>query len=621
MATSFGKLALGEIATPEEEVEYAQGSEGEQGWLDTARAAYGNAALNNVVTSSIVKGFDSIIGDDKRFTVDELKQIYPNAPQEFYKPNLTRYQAALTYAQYEAEDLAERYYSSRDSGTMGRLGYGLIGSLGDPTAIMGGIVGAPLLRGGAAMGLFGKTAKNFIPSLYAPGIRQTVGRILARELGENLVSTAAVDVAAGIYQHKYSHAEVTPGAVLTQIGAGTLLGTGTGALFDHLKFGSKIGEKIAKDSMPSHVSNSVLVETLTKEFADYADEIGAHTPFDALKAGAYNRAKNINTVSDIIRKPGEFFGIKEKITGIDTSFESKYGRTAVLVDDPRISEGIAQTAGADFGLYSVDLTGTKLVNLDTTFSDINPKTFELVNKLLPENKKINLEDFTSTKNRSLQDLFDYAKEVLDGEEEDKFFASLQDEFFKSGFGGYSYIGGKGLQADVAHGVVQLFDSLDDDIISELSNPIKDLNYQNKKMFLEYKPSKKTSIENEGYLSNGKKIKMNEGYFESIHDNPFESAPGELDALKGLFSKEQIDDIALKTSESDFKSIAKNYPDLVEKRDLLLELEERKKFDEKMFGPDESKAEFLIKEQIEKAKENSPALHQEATKATTFCLRK
>jgi hypothetical protein len=205
-----------------------------------------------------------------------------------------------------------------------------------------------------------------------------------------------------------------------------------------------------------------------------------------------------------------------------------------------------------------------------------------------------MEDYSLKSGKSLENLFNDLKEVLGDAEENKFFSEVQDKLFKEGYTGFTYMGGKGLQADVAHTVVQIFDHLDQNFIDDASSHVKDLNYENKKMLLDYNPAKKTSLLNEGYLSNGKKIILNEGYFENIADNPLEADKAELDALKGLFSKEQIDDIAIKTSKHDFRSISKNYPDLVGKKDLLLQVEDWKKFDNLMYGDIRKQAELAEK---------------------------
>jgi hypothetical protein len=602
MAGSFGRVVTKGVDTPEQALKQTAESTGQQGVWETIKDSFKNEAFNNVITSSVTKGLDQAFGDKTPIYEDELKQLYPNAPDEFYKvgkEGLTRMQAALVYSQYETQDTVERSLQSRDAGGLARFGYGLVGGLGSPVNVLGGMAGGAILGTASKYKLLGTGVTETLAPFYDETVKHTIGQLFKRELAENVLGIGLTEAAPALYsggfkgkvsEGNYSLAQTNPEQVGMGIATGTIFGTGVSKLAEMYKFRNNIGKKISQQSIPSHLQDNVLTETLTKEFSNYQESIGAHTPYDALKAGAYNRAKLINTVSDVPKSEGMFFGIKEKVTGIDTSFEPKYGRTGVFVNDPLIAEGIAQTAGANFALNAIDLKGAKLISLDTTFSDINPKTFDIISKLIPEGKYFNMEDYSLKAGKSLENLFNDLKEVLGDSEENKFFSDVQDRLFKEGYTGFTYTGGKGLQADIAHTVVQVFDHLDNNLIDDASAHVKDLNYENKKLLLDYTPTKKTALSNEGYLSNGKKIILNEGYFENIADNPLEADKSELNALKGLFSKEQIDDIAKKTILHDFRSISKNYPDLVGKKDLLIQVEDWKKFDNLMYGD--------IKKQVE-----------------------
>lgn len=595
MAGSFGRVLTKGVDTPEQALKQAAESTGQQGIWETIKDSFKNEAINNVITSSVTKGIDKAFGDKTPVYEDELRRLYPNAPEEFYKvgkEGLTKLQAALVYSQYETGDTVERSLQSRDAGTLARFGYGLAGGLGNPVNVLSGMVGGAVLGSAAKAPLLGSGVQKVLAPFYDETISHTVGQIFKRELAENVLGMGLVETPAAVYsggfkgkisEGNYSLAKSDPMQMAMGVATGTLFGTGVSKLLEMYKFRNAMGKKITDQSIPSHLHDNVLTETLTKEFADFQNALGAYTPYDALKAGAYNRAKLINTVSDVPRPEGVFFGIKEKITGIDTSFEPKYGRTGVFVNDPLIAEGIAQTAGANFDLNAIDLKGAKLISLDTTFSDVNPKTFDMISKLIPEGKYFSMEDYSTKTNKSLQDLFNDLKGVLSDSEENKFFAEVQDKLFQKGYTGFTYVGGKGLQADVAHTVVQMFDHLDQNFIDDASSYVKDLNYENKKMLLEYSPTKKTSLTNEGYLTNGKTITLNEGYFESVADNPVEAGMDELEALKWLFSKEQIDDIGKKVQQHDFKAISRNYKDLVGKKDLLLQVEDWKQFDAAMYG--------------------------------------
>ena len=585
--------------TEEQKVKQTAEAESQQSFTETLKDTYKNAALNSVVTASVIKGIDKLSGDKRVLSREELSQLYPNAPKEMFKSPMTRLQAALNYAQYEAEDTMQRSQESRDAGTFSKVGYGLLGGFGDPIAGLSVGVGGSLFRGaGAVAGRFAPSVSSRIAAMYGAE-SVSFGQVVAREFGENALNTLAMDMPASVYSKGDSKAELTPKDIATQLAIGTALGTGVSYLSDAFKYRTNGGKKISEQSIPSTIKNNIDLELLRTEFqalmeSDPSFAQGSKSNFDALKLMAYDRAKTINTVSDLALEKGKYFGITEKITGLDTSFEPKYGETGVFVNDPRIAEGIAQISGADFSLNSVDISGAKALVLDTAYSDLNPKTFKLVTDLLGEDASgFNLDNYSSKSGNSLKDLFDDIKDKLPHRKEMQFFANLQDELFKDGYTAFSYTGGNKLQgntsfADTAHEVIQVFDHLtDEDILSNAKTYIKDLNYQNRKMLLEYAPTKKTKILNEGYMSNGKTIKLNEGYFESIAQDDTFMTKGDLEAYSKMFSKEQIDDIQTKVNEGNFKSIAQKYKDLVGKKDLLLQIEDYKQFDS-MFAKYEEK---------------------------------
>jgi hypothetical protein len=588
------------LDTEEQKLKQAADVETQSTFWETLRGAYGQAALNNPVTSSVVKGYDKLMGDPTKLSKAQLEALYPAAPKEFYdkmdSQGMTRIQAAFRYAQVAASQEADINFRTRDVGAIGQLGYSVLGSAGDPTAILENLAGGVLLRtalnsakgaslaskmGGRMPELFQKSV-----ALYDDGIKHTVGQLLAREFAENGLGVALTTLPANRYARNYGVEQYGIEEMATGIVMGGILGTGLGKVAEAIRFRNMKSIDMAKNSMPNHVADNVFNETMSKEFDSFQASVGAHTPIDALKLGAYNRAKNTNTVKGMPMSESLFYNITEKTTGIDTSFESKYGTTRVFVNDPRIAEGVAQTAGADFDLGLSDFSGGKFVKLDNTFSDANPGTFKIIANSLPEGKTLDLEKYTKESGKSMLDAFDDVIETLTADEKRDFFNTIQDDLYKEGFTGYTYDGGRNVggehKANFSHTVVQAFDMMDG-MIDETINKVKDLNYQNKKMYLEYQPqtgaAKTNALNSEvGYMTNGKTIKFNNEYFETVQDVPFEMEKGELEAFAGLFSKEQIDDVQAKVDEGNYKSISSKYKDLVGKKDLLMQVEDYKKFD-------------------------------------------
>ena len=576
-------------------------AEGEQSFVETVKGAYRDAALNNPVVNAAVKTADKFFGNNDKLDKNKIKEIYPYAPESFYRdiPNegVSLMQAALRYSQAVAEDEANRNYRQNETGTIARIGYDILGSSGDPTAIIAGVAGGAIAKGVVGSKPFASLATRYpfmsraITPLYDEKIAHSMGQILAREFGENVIGEAVSGIAPYAYSKGYANDRYNVYDAGVGIAFGTALSSSVSKLSELIKFRNKTTARIAGESMPSHLQDNVFVETMTREFGDFQASVGAHTPIDALKYGAYNRAKNINTTSHLPRGGSEFYNIVEKTTGLDTSFESKYGSTQVFVNDPLIAEGIAQTAGANFDLNATDFKSAKFVALDTTHSDTSPNIFNYFEKEFgfdPAN-------YTKESGKSLLDLFDDAIKTLSRPDEKKFFEKAQDTFFKAGYQGYIYDGARGLggteaKANFSHSVVQLFDTVHEEMLGDIINKVGDLNYENKKMLLEY-TGRRSEIYGEGYMSNGKTIKFNEGYFETIQGNPIDGTYEELEAFKGLFSKEQIDDIQAKVNEHDFRSISANYKDLVGKKDLLLQIEDWKQ----MVGAEDK----LIMEEMDK----------------------
>ena len=621
--------------TEEQKVKQTAEAESQQSFIETLKDAYKNAALNSVVTASVIKGINKLSGDKRVLSREELSQLYPNAPKEMFKYPMTRLQAALNYAQYEAEDTMQRSQESRDAGTFSRIGYGFIGGFGDPVSGLSVGVGGSLFRGaGTVAGKFAPSIGSKIAATY--GAEVSFGQTVIREFGENALNTLAMDIPASVYSKGYSRAELTPKDIATQLAVGTALGTGVSYLADAFKYRTNGGKKISEQSIPSTIKTNIDLELLRTEFqalmeSDPSFVQGSKSNFDALKLMAYDRAKTINTVSDIALEKGKYYGITEKITGLDTSFEPKYGETGVFVNDPRIAEGIAQISGADFSLNSVDISGAKALVLDTAYSDLNPKTFKLVTDLLGEDASgFNLDNYSSKSGNSLKDLFDDIKDKLPHRKEMQFFANLQDELFKDGYTAFSYTGGNKLQgntsfADTAHEVVQVFDHLtDEDILSNAKTYIKDLNYQNRKMLLEYAPTKKTKILNEGYMSNGKTIKLNEGYFESIAQDDTFMTKGDLEAYSKMFSRDEAIRVEENINSNSYEAIKSGYEEKVIGKDPMFSSEEIGKLKEEFKDIGEQSTSKLDKKLVKAQEEvlkKDPAKMEEIIKASTYCLNK
>lgn len=563
----------------------------EASWAETVVASGASAFQTSPVTAAARKYFDG----SSPISTDDMRKQYPRLPDEYYNKSYTANEARYVNDSYLAEQEYATRKESRNAGTLATLGYDLLGGLADPSTLMISMASAgvgTVISRSETMAAW--LAKNAFAARFAGTSTKS---ILAREAVINTVGDLATNIPASQYlgDRRYGGAEYGVSEFATNVVAGTALGGAFELSVNHVmkRFESLKSEreKIVTDQIREARNKIILEEWLAiaKAEIEAKAKIGYEggDEIASFKRQVYDYSREADTdIGAVKQAPSDLFAVM--INDENLTLEKKLGNTIVAFEDPGLQEAFINKYGQGGKLYKFDGQSLNFLDMDTEL--IKPSAEPWLYKGKTWAEEMNMRS---------KDNFE------------EFVAKAHEEAKAQGKDGFVYT-----DPDTGLRVFQVIDTAVHDA-EVLASPVREYEPTGRQLYESKGDLIKKQLASEGYLSNGKTIKLNEkGYFETdfIMGNDEAIRQGYVE----LFDKNHVDFIKENINDGSPENIKDIYDGFVKDAHVehFKDLEEYAKLEEQVAEielTDQMKKEIADKKKAladevkRRAKETSVAL--------------
>lgn len=556
MSLLFAPKKAQEEFTYEESLAQMEKFTPEASWAETLASSAASAYETSPVTAAARKFFDG----SSPISTDQMRQQYPRLPEEYYNKTYTANEARYVNDSYLAEQEYAARKESRNAGTLASLGYDLVGGLADPSTLMISLASAGV---GTVIGKSATMATWLAKNSFAAKFAGTSTKsILAREAVINTVGDLATNIPASQYlgDRRYGGAQYGAEEFATNVIAGTALGGALELSMNHImkRFDSLKSEreKVVTDQIKDSRNKITLEEQLAIAKAELEEnfKIGYEggDELARFKRQVYDYSKEADTdIGGVKQAPSDLFAVM--INDENLTLEKKLGNTVVAFEDPALQEAFINKYGQGGKLYKFDGQTLKFLDMDT--EQIKPSAEPWLYKGKTWAEEMNMRS---------KDNFE------------EFVAKAHDEAKAQGKDGFVYT-----DPDTGLRVYQIIDDAVND--SEvMASAIREYEPTGRQLYESKGDLIKRQIAEEGYLSNGKTIKLNEkGYFETdfIMGNDEAIRQGYVE----LFDKNHVDFIRENINDGSPENIKDIYDGFVNDEHVqhFKDLEEYAKLEEQV----------------------------------------
>ena len=364
----------------------------EIGWSDYAGSAFTEAYKNN--TSYSLGAY--IMGQGSpTYNKDQLNELYPEVPQDYWKGSANAVQAELLYDRFKASQEKQELYNllanvsspnAQNTGLMADVvgaGSALGAGLADPINMAAGYVGY------GASTVLGPVMTKFAPTFMNTVASSRMGMSLFNEVGQNLIADVAItNTLNQSFLNEYDQQDRTLwDTVKSSVGTAVIFGALRG-----------LGKK-----SPTTGGDDFVDGVVKQNFDRITDRSNAATNSEAANLAVYNKATthtatspNPNISSSVTTRmatsafnnanraefdtnEASFFGAYEKNSGTSDYPSARFGDTHVFVSSADSAQGIINTFGEQttYEIYGHN-GNAKLLDLETTLSSEYPQILDKI---------------------------------------------------------------------------------------------------------------------------------------------------------------------------------------------------------------------------------------------------
>jgi len=364
----------------------------EIGWSDYAGASFQEAYKNN--TSYSLGAY--IMGKGTpEYNKDQLNELYPEVPQDYWKGSANAVQAELLYDRFKASQEKQELYNllanvsspnAQNTGLMADIvvaGSTLGAGLADPINMAAGYVGY------GASTVLGPVMTKFAPTFMNTVASSRMGMSLFNEIGQNLIADVAItNTLNQSFLNEFDQQDRSLwDTVKSSVGTAVIFGALRG-----------LGKK-----SPTTGGDDFVDGVVKQNFDRITDRSNAATNSEAANLAVYNKATthtatspNPNISSSVTTRMAtsafnnanraefdtngaSFFGAYEKNSGTSDYPSARFGDTHVFVSSADSAQGIINTFGEQttYEIYGHN-GNAKLLDLETTPSSEYPQILDKI---------------------------------------------------------------------------------------------------------------------------------------------------------------------------------------------------------------------------------------------------
>ncbi len=424
---------------------------------DYISSSFKDSALGGTGASIGAYFFDKF-QDRTQYSPQQLSQLYPDTPKDFWKSETSAFNAERIYDLYKRDQTRAEIYSSLTDISDANKGL-LYDTIGLGSSIAGGLIDpfnwVAGLGSSRVVGALAPHISKTIPGVYKAIANSRFANKITEEIAENLLADTVVT--SGLNEVLLNEFDQRDRSVkdvfIESLGTSVFIGGLRGALGRGAKnivppnnaggFVDQVaetryttnGDRVNTVLNSPSVNNAVL-NAAVKETAVNPQSVKSIYNSVAKQAFGYNGEIKFNL------NAGTVFGVFDKETGMSDYFGDRYGDGFVFVDNPNVAQGVMEITGlenkARFDVVSIDIGSKKLADIDAIKANEYQDILDVFETELGANVFKKLDD-----NASLSDLFEAASKSkkadgVSGKDVLEVFNKANEVLKSSGFDGLMY---------------------------------------------------------------------------------------------------------------------------------------------------------------------------------------